>query len=84
MIVFGSSMQALENGSITVKVPEKYWSCQGHQLCVPLSCGLWACSEPAQKTGHQEVLDPLLNPGHTIKVCYYSYRCLQLCLFSRF
>jgi len=69
MIIFTSSVQALENGTVTVKVPEKYWACQGYQLSIPLSCSLWACSEPAQKTGpHQAVLDPMLHPGHIIKV----------------
>lgn len=67
--IFLPFMQALENGSITVKVPEKYWSCQGHQLSIPLGCSLWACSEPALKMTHQAVLDPVLNPGHMIKVC---------------
>lgn len=61
---------ALENGSVTVKVPEKYWACQGYQLSIPLSCSLWACSEPTQKTGpHQAVLDPVLHPGHMIRDC---------------
>ena len=67
--IFISFVQALENGSVTVKVPEKYWACQGYQLSIPLSCSLWACSEPTQKTGpHQAVLDPVLHPGHMIRV----------------
>lgn len=69
LIIFISSVQALENGSVTVKVPEKYWACQGYQLSIPLSCSLWACSEPVPKTGPQQaVLDPMLHPGHMIRV----------------
>ncbi|KAJ7363409.1 Minichromosome maintenance domain-containing protein 2 [Desmophyllum pertusum] len=60
---------ALENGSITMKVPEKYWAYQGHQLSLPLTCSLWACSEPVQKTSHQAVLDPMVNLSNTIKDC---------------
>ena len=66
--IFTLFVQALENGSMMVKVPEKYWACQGYQLSVPLSCSLWACSEPVQKTGHQAVPDPMLHPGYMMRV----------------
>ena len=68
---------------MTVKVPEKYWACQGYQLSIPLSCSLWACSEPTQKTGaHQAVLDSMLHPGHMIRVSL-SDACYVLITFFK-
>ena len=53
---------------MAVKVPEKYWSYQGHQVSIPLTSSLWVCSEPVQKSSHHAVLDPPLNLGSTVKV----------------
>jgi len=84
VIIFTSFVLAFENGAVTVKVPEKYWACQGYQLSIPLSCSLWACSEPTQRTGpHQEVLDPMLHPGHMMRVslfdaCYVLIRLFRI------
>ena len=64
-----SIFKALENASITVKVPEKHWAYQGQQVSLPLTSSLWACSEPEEKNSQQGMLDPAFNLALPLKVC---------------
>ena len=62
--------KALENASITVKVPEKYWAQQGQQLSLPLSCSLWASSKPTDRNPQKGMLDPVFEIPNNMKVCF--------------
>ncbi|CAH3032428.1 unnamed protein product [Porites lobata] len=64
-----SLQNALENASITVKVPERYWAQQGQQLSLPLSCSLWACSEPTERNPQKRMLDPVFELPNNMKDC---------------
>ncbi|XP_067051218.1 minichromosome maintenance domain-containing protein 2-like [Acropora muricata] len=66
----------LENSSLTVKIPEKYWECQGQQVSLPFACSLWTCAETAEKTNQSQRFFDQVATGlvYTPKVRILQYQ----------